>query len=263
MPLTALQERVFHAIRTQRSPDSFVYGAIVIHFDENSPRYSRDIDLSHDLAQSVAASAEADVQALTSAGFSVSWLLRQPSFQRAEISLEGDSVVLEWVHDSAFRFFPVESDPLLGYRLHHFDAATNKMLALASRAEPRDLVDAMHLHRSYLSLGTLAWAAAGKDEGLNPIMILDLAERFAHYRQDDLDSLSLASPWDIVDLSSDWREALERSRSLIKSLPVSDIGCCYLDTQGNPVNPNPGLPEFDDLRRHFGSVGGAWPRIAD
>jgi hypothetical protein len=72
---------------------------------------------------------------------------------------------LEWVYDSAWRFYPVEPDPELGYRLHYFDAATNKLLALSGRAEPRDFVDALHLHRTYLSLGTLACAAAGKEGG--------------------------------------------------------------------------------------------------
>lgn len=43
---------------------------------------------------------------------------------------------LEWVYDSAWRFYPVEPDPELGYRLHYFDAATNKLLALSGRAEP-------------------------------------------------------------------------------------------------------------------------------
>ena len=179
------------------------------------------------------------------------------------MTLGAESVLLEWVFDSAFRFFPVEADPELGYRLHHFDAATNKILALASRAEPRDLVDAMHLHQTYLSLGALAWAAAGKDEGLSPLLILDLAERFAHYRQADLDSLALTTPLDIVALSSEWRRAVQDSRAHIVSLPPQELGCAYLDEGGVPVEPRPEVAGFAGLQRHFGSVGGAWPRIAE
>jgi hypothetical protein len=39
------------------------------------------------------------------------------------------------------------------------------------------------------------------------------------------------------------------------------MGCLYL-VAGKPVCPNPNDPEFPTLTRHFGSVKGAWPRIA-
>ena len=55
------------------------------------------------------------------------------------------SLKLEWAHDSAFRFFPVEHDAFCGYRLHAADAAVNKMLAMAGRVEVRDFVDVLHL----------------------------------------------------------------------------------------------------------------------
>lgn len=259
MPLTQLQRQVFDVIRTNRSPDSYLYGALAIHRDEDSPRFSRDIDLCHDIAEGVAKSAEIDLASLLEAGFEVEPLLQQPTFQRARITSGDDSVLLEWVYDSAFRFFPVEEDPEFGYRLHEFDIATNKMLALAGRSEVRDFVDALHLHDSYLSIGTLAWAAAGKDEGLNPMMILEMAERFARYRQADLDSLSLSAPLDIVNLSGKWREAIAEAKQLVRALPAEQIGCAFLDQGGAPTVPIPGAP---DQSTHRGTVGGAWPRIA-
>lgn len=261
MPLTALQKQIFAAIRSSRSPESFVYGATVINAGPDTPRFSRDIDLSHDVAHSVAICAEFDGHTLENHGFSVKWLLRQPAFQRAVVSGGEQRVILEWVYDSAFRFFPVEADPELGYRLHHFDAATNKILALAGRAEPRDFVDAIFLHQRYLSLGVLAWAAAGKDEGLNPRLILDLAERFAHYRQADIDTLSLAQPLSISDLAEQWRTAVAEAREKISKLPADDVGCVYLDATDTPVDPYNGTHHPESLKRHFGSVGGAWPRI--
>ncbi|MGK0188593.1 MAG: hypothetical protein ACI9R3_004404 [Verrucomicrobiales bacterium] len=262
MPLTALQNSIFQIIKANRSPDSFVYGAITLHADDESPRYSRDIDISHDLADSVAKSAEADTAALAKARLEVQWLLRQPAFQRAQVSRGAESVVLEWVYDSAFRFFPVEEDDELGYRLHRFDIATNKMLALAGRSEPRDFVDSLYLQENYLSLGTLAWAAAGKDEGLNPVMILEMAERFAHYRQQEIDALALVSPLNIVELSQKWRLAIAKGNVLISKLPAAELGCAYLNGVGEPVTPDPDSDDFKTLKRHFGSVGGAWPRLA-
>lgn len=263
MPITAFQREVFATLRRSRSPDSFVFGATVLNAAEQTPRYSRDIDLCHDIQNAVAESARADETALLEAGYAVSWQLQLPTFQRATITRHDGSVKLEWVHDSAFRFYPVEPDDDLGWRLHFADAATNKLLALSARAEPRDFVDAIHLHETYLSLGTLAWAASGKDEGLNPRLILDLADRFAHYRQADIDSLHLAAPLDLPDLKAKWTAAIEEGRNLVEQLPAEEVGCFYLDGASQlPVNPVPDSDTLTGLIRHRGSVGGSWPVIS-
>jgi hypothetical protein len=260
MPLTAFQREVFVTLRRSRSPESFVFGATVLNAAERTPRYSRDIDLCHDIETAVAESASADEAALTAAGYTVSWQLRQPMFHRATITRGDGSVKLEWVFDSAFRFYPVEPDEELGWRLHFADAATNKLLALSGRAEPRDFVDAIHLHETYLSLGTLAWAAAGKDEGLNPRLILDLADRFARYRQADIDALHLAAPLNLPELKAKWTAAIEAGRHLVEVLPPEEIGCLYLDPASRqPVDPVPSAPDFPSLIRHQGSVSGSWP----
>jgi hypothetical protein len=47
--------------------------------------------------------------------------------------------------------------------LHPIDLAVNKVLALAGRDEPRDLLDTLYQHREVLCLGALCWAACGKD----------------------------------------------------------------------------------------------------
>ena len=165
MPLTPIQALALRSIAANRSPESYLAGATVLHREPDTPRFSRDLDLFHDLADSVALSAETDAAALGGAGFELTWLLRAPAFFRAVLSREGEQLRIEWAQDSAFRFFPVEKDDECGYRLHHADAAVNKMLALAGRQEVRDYVDILHLHDSYLHLGALAWAACGKDPG--------------------------------------------------------------------------------------------------
>jgi hypothetical protein len=264
MPLTPFQREVFATLRRSRSPESFVFGATVLNATDDTPRYSRDIDLCHDLENAVAESANADEQALIAAGYTVTWQLRQPMFHRATVTRQEGSVKLEWVFDSAFRFYPVEPDDELGWRLHFADAATNKLLALSGRAEPRDFVDAIHLHETYLSLGALAWAAAGKDEGLNPRLILDLADRFARYRQADIDSLHLSQPLSLPELKSQWTQALEAGRQLIERLPAEEIGCLYLHPQSRqPVTPDPDSLALQSLLRHRGSVGGSWPVLMD
>src|SRR4029077_17793718 len=117
------------------------------------------------------------------------------------------SARLDLCTDSAFRFFPVEADPDLGYCLHRADLATNKVLALAGRHEVRDYLDVLFLHRDYLSLGALCWAACGKDQGYNPASLLDMARRHVCYRQEQLDVGQLREPLRLTDLKQQWNEA--------------------------------------------------------
>ena len=163
MPLTLVQTRTLKTIAANRSPESYLAGATVLHRDTNTPRYSQDIDLFHDLADSVAVCAEADAVTLRKAGYELAW-----SFYRAVVSVEEEQIGIEWAQDSALRFFPVQEDDQCGYRLHHADAAVNKVLALAGRQEVRDFVDVLHLNDTFLQLGALAWAACGKDPGYTP-----------------------------------------------------------------------------------------------
>ena len=191
MPVSELQARVLREIAANRTPDSYLAGATVLHRAEDSPRFSRDLDIFHDLAEAVAVSAEADARTLQRAGYSLTWALQTPTFYRAVAEVTGQSLKLEWAHDSAFRFFPVERDEFCGFRLHPADAAVNKMLAMAGRVEVRDFVDVLHLDAEYLSLGALAWAGCGKDPGYTPDFLLDHAAAHTAYRPADLARLHL------------------------------------------------------------------------
>ncbi len=261
MPLTDVQERILRILAAHRSPDSYVAGATVLHRDPRSPRYSQDLDLFHDLEESVALCAEADAAALTEAGCAVEWVLKSPAFRRAVATLDGRTMKIEWAQDSAFRFFPVVKDERCGYRLHEADAEVNKILALAGRQEARDLVDAVHLHETRLHLGALAWAACGKDPGFTPDFLLDQAARHVAYRQEDLDRLQLAHPLDVRDLKTRWLAALESAQSLVARLPPAEVGSLYLDVSGDPVTPDPDAKGFQALHRHVGRVRGAWPVV--
>ena len=73
------------------------------------------------------------------------WLLRTPPFHRAIITADKQQLKIEWAQDSAFRFFPVQSDAQCGYRLHDADAATNIHLTIPSgrrsRGPPRSTIE--------------------------------------------------------------------------------------------------------------------------
>ena len=262
MPLSTIQADVLRLIAANRSPDSYVAGATVLHRTEDTPRYSADLDLFHDLEDSVAESAEADAATLRAAGWDCSWLLRTPTFHRAVVSAKEQALKIEWAQDSAFRFYPVQEDERFGYRLHDADAAVNKVLALAGRSEIRDFVDVLHLDGSYLPLGALAWAACGKDPGFTPDFLLDHAARHVAYTRHDLDRLSLRQPLDLGVLKHRWLAALTRARTLVAGLPAQEVGCLYLHRDRRPVAPDPTSDAFRALTRHRGSVRGAWPTVS-
>jgi hypothetical protein len=64
-------------------------------------------------------------------------------------------------------------------------------------------------------------------------------------------------------LKEQWLEASSAALAMIARLPLDEVGCLYLDRANQPVCPDPTAPEFPKLTRHFGSVKGAWPQIAE
>lgn len=264
MPLGAFEREVLRLLAANRSPDSYVAGATVINQVPGSPRTSKDVDVFHDSVECLAAAAERDFATLEAAGYGVVEAgRRHDTFCRALVRRGNQQTKIEWVLDSAFRFFPVEPDPELGWRLSFWDVAVNKVLAFAGRPEIRDWVDVLHLHDRHLHLGALAWAGTGKDPGLSPEAILRWGGRQAVYRPEDLADLTLAEPVSLPQLKEKWLEASCAAFDLISRLPLEEVGCLYLDRAGKPVCPDPASPDFSTLTRHFGSLKGAWPRIVE
>ncbi|MDD2708710.1 MAG: nucleotidyl transferase AbiEii/AbiGii toxin family protein [Verrucomicrobiae bacterium] len=259
MPLTEFQKAVLCLLARNRNPESYVAGGIVLNQAAGTPRFSADVDLFHDVAESVAVSAKADESVLVGHGYIVQWTVQEPAFYRAVAGKDDQALKMEWLFDSAFRFFPVEPNPETGFRLNRWDAAANKILALAGRNEARDFVDVLHLHQEGFSLGALCWAAAGKDPGMTPEMILGEANRNAKFTQEQIDSLQLVKPLSIRELKEVWIEARRRAAELIRQLPPEEVGCLYLEKDGTPVTPDPSGGNFSSLCRHFGCVKGAWP----
>ncbi len=262
MPISDIQAEILRQIAANRSPESYLAGATVLHRADDTPRYSQDLDFFHDIEDIVAQSAEKDADTLLSAGYELVWQLRTPTFYRAVVTAKGRRLKLEWAQDSAFRFFPVVKDERCGYRLHDADAATNKLLALAGRDEIRDFVDVLHLHDTYLSLGAMVWAACGKDPGFTPAFLLDHVGRHTAYTQADLNRLDLRQPLELTVLKQRWFQAVNEARELVNALPPDELGCLYLGPSGEPVTPSPAATDFPALKRHSGSARGAWPTVS-
>ena len=263
MPLGPLEQEVLRVLASNRNPDSFVAGATVLNQSPDSPRASQDIDLFHDTIEALRVSVELDMASLRRAGFEATLVTQHDTFCRARVQRGESTTKIEWVNDSAYRFFPIEPDAELGWRLNFWDAATNKVLAGAGRAVARDFLDMVWLHQRHLSLGALVWAAAAKDPGLSPEMIVDMARRHAKYRQEELDAVRPVQPINVRELKQIFLQAADEAEALFKKLPAGEMGCFYLDAQRRPVCPDPAAPGFAALTRHYGSVKGAWPRIAE
>ena len=153
---------------------------------------------------------------------------------------------------------PTMRHEVFGFVLHPIDLAVNKVLALAGRDEPRDVLDTMHQHRYVLCLGALCWAACGKDPGFTPLSLLELLRRRGRVRQEDLSRLLLAEPVDLGSLKREWLDALDSVEPFVSSRPADEVGCLYYSaSRAAFLDPR----DAEDAVRHFGRPGGVVPRL--
>jgi hypothetical protein len=141
---------------------------------------------------------------------------------------------MQWARDSAFRFFPLLEHEQLGLVLHPFDLATNKVLALAGRLEPRDWIDVLNCHDYIQPLGFLVWAACGKDPGFSPASLIAAARRSSRYSQVELDELAFAgTPPDAKKLGTKWHVIVQEAMVICNLLPTVEVGTCVITTAGD------------------------------
>jgi hypothetical protein len=261
MPLTGFQEGVARLLSADRSEDSYLAGGAALHIEPNSKRYSNDLDYFHDSEERVASAFAADKALLESHGFTVELGMSQPGFVRALVRKGTDATKIEWVRDSAWRFMPALRDPIAGFLLHPVDLAVNKLLALVGRDEPRDFVDILDAHERILSLGALCWAAAGKDPGYTPPLLLSLLQRRGRYRAEDFARLHLREPMDLTRLKERWMQALDDAGAFIAARRPEELGCLYYSRSKARFvwHFETGDP---DIVPHYGRPGGVLPALS-
>jgi hypothetical protein len=260
MPLTEYQAKLARLLSGNRSFDSYLAGGAAILIEPNSTRFSRDLDYFHDSEARVAEAFEADRALLESRGYLLDIDLQQAGFVRAIVRQGDEATRVEWARDSAWRFLPTVKDERVGFLLHPVDLAVNKVLALAGRDEPRDVLDTLHYHRSLLPLGALCWATCGKDPGFTPLSLLELLRRRGRVREEDLARLALAEPIDLHALKAEWLEALDGVAGFVESRPPDEIGCLYYSRSAAAfVDPRC----VSDVVPHYGRPGGILPRIRE
>ncbi len=269
MALTDYQRTVCRLLAAHRvaSGESYVAGGVALNEWLGAPRLSRDVDLFHDTESAVELSWTQDRALLESSGYAVRVVRERPGFVEAEIRSEGQSLHLEWVRDSSFRFFPLVEHADLGLTLHPFDLATNKLLALVGRREVRDWIDVLECDARLQPLGYLAWAACGKDPGFSPTTLVEHAARGGRFTAPEVAGLAFAGERpDLANLSRSWHAAIDQARELLAVLPPEEAGKCVLTAEGEPcrqpaaaIDATPSI--LENLRFHPGSIRGAFPSL--
>jgi hypothetical protein len=245
---------VLRLLAAQRSPDSYIAGGIAIN--RSGPRFSEDIDIFPDSADRQTDAVKADEAALAAAGYAIIWPPNQRTAkQHAGIEKDGKQMQLEWVTDSAFRFFPTQPDELFGYVLHPLDLAANKASA-ADRRVPRDIVDLVTIHESILPLGSIVAASVGKFPGTTPEEMLAEITRHSRFTAEEFLALATEEPIDVSGLHRRIRRMIEDAEGFIARLPSEAVGVVFLD-RGKPVQPD--VNALDRYQRNPGALGGVWP----
>lgn len=241
-------------LASNRKPNSHVAGGLALNLE--FARYSVDIDIFNDVGDQVWDIAERDAQTLTQAGLTVEWRKQSKTFRSARVWGTDGETILDWAMDSDFRFFPTQPDPLLGWRLHPFDLATNKALAAAARKAPRDAVDLVTINEALFPLGAVVWAAVAKDPGYTPLSLIDMIGRFARYRQEELIDLDIAPALDAADLSRKIKLALQSATEFVEAMPADLAGIAFVE-DGHVVQPDP--ERLDAYDHRPANRRGVWP----
>lgn len=269
MAVTPFQSGILKLLAQNRLAlgESYVAGGIALNLLMKASRRSRDIDLFHDTETALRESWRLDRQSLIAAGYRLDVLRETPSFVEARVASGGGQTELQWVRDSAFRFFPLVEDELMGLALHPFDLATNKVLAMAGRLEVRDWIDLLQVDACFQPLGLLVWAACGKDPGYNPSSLLATVGRH-HYCQEEVDMLDFAGqPPDASVLGRRWHAALSEAGRYASVLPAKWAGACVL-TAGGDFFRGDAKQLFEAVTQngvgyHKGRIRGAWPQAKE
>jgi len=135
MGLTPIQINILRTLAANRvkSAGSYVAGGVALNHKIAEPRQSRDIDIFHDTVDAMLESWRLDRASLEQAGYTVEPIRELKTFIEARISRDGEVTEIQWGTDSAYRFFPLVEDPLVGYTLHPMDLVANKLGALVGR----------------------------------------------------------------------------------------------------------------------------------
>jgi hypothetical protein len=204
--LTDLQCRILSALAGISPPWTLTGGGAIVGF--HAPyRATRDLDLfwhGRDLI------GDLDLEVagrLRTAGLAGTQKRKSPAFVQMEVSLGGEACALDLVADPA----PTLDKPLRReIDGHEFlvdtlqDLAVNKLIAMLSRFELRDLADLRELLRLGVDLDRALLLAPKKDGGFSVMTLTWVLESYPYSRYKPE---AMLRPESLVDLGV-WRESL-------------------------------------------------------
>jgi hypothetical protein len=174
--LTPLQERVLAAVA--EIPGWSLSGGASLAGFHLAHRTTRDLDLfvrdARELEQDMIRAFE---HRLTAAGFAASRQTTTAHFVRWLISTPEESTVLDLVAEPVPALEAVETRSFAGVTIavdSAHEILTNKLCALLSRTELRDLVDVQALLGRGLSLSRALADAPKKDAGFSPLVLANV-----------------------------------------------------------------------------------------
>ena len=267
MALTEQQEVILRLLARNRieNPESYVAGGLALNYKLDTPRLSRDIDIFHDSNKAMVRSWEMDRDTLVANGFDVKPMRILEYFIEAEVSKDGRRMEVQWGTDSAYRFFPLQPDPVVGFTLHPLDLAANKLSALVGRTEPRDWIDVITAIKELQPFACLLSVACGKDPGFSPTSMLEYVAR-RRYNQVEIDEKIIPKgTYDAGELCRFWHEAVESTRKVLVDFPRAEVGKAVMTKDGKLFKGDDEALKSalaaSELEFHEGTIGGAWPRI--
>jgi hypothetical protein len=245
MPLTAFQREILRIIKANRSQRSHVAGATVLNRD--GPRFSEDIDIFQPDPEALGQAVRADLDALSAENIQIDLKTDSANHWRIVASKERQSVEIDWTTEENHRFFEVIESDEFGYCLHDADIAVNKFLAAVERKDPKDFVDLLHVHKTYLHLGAIAWATPSKDgyQDQDPRDMINQIPFDLLSDPGEIDALNLALSFDKDVAHHDAEIMKSAALRFIESMPIETLGNMYLNNPGSPVHK----PDVDELSR--------------
>jgi hypothetical protein len=262
VPLDGFQRGVLAVLSRRRTPSSPVAGGAVLQ--HHGYRLSEDLDVFNAPHVDVGATAEQDMEALRGAGFEVSPTTRYEGFAEAIVAKPGAGTTrIQWVQYSGYNFYQPVPDPEFGWRLHFADLAVNKVLAAASRRQPRDFVDLYLVHNFVMPLWHAVWAAPGKDADMTPEKAIERMRYHSQYPPGELrNSVFAADEAALAGMISDVRMSLDAAEQIVGRLPRDTVGKILVDDAGRSIR-SPGDVEATGQRTLAAAPGGTWPSGPD
>jgi len=235
MPIDHFQKSIIAVIQKNRSNQSAVAGGSALH--QHGFRLSNDIDIFDTSPKSIQQTALADLTTLEQAGFATTIDANFEGFVRATVAKSDQGATrLEWVRYHAYNYMPFIPDAELGFRLSYVDLAADKLLAAATRREPRDYLDLRMFGRITLPLWNAACAACGKDDAFNPSSLLNAIRRNAHYTNAQLrDGAILPPQFDPIAFGAKVHDQLGRADRALEIIDPHAAGRLTLNDAGKPA----------------------------